>query len=284
MLWRAVALLGVMLPLSACQTLSKYYLASDAPEPVKAGSVDPRLDLTRKLGAQLSPVIRKMAAPYGRLHHATGFEQELRSILRPLDILIVRSRPALTRLAFPSHFTHAEVWLGTPEQMRALGAFLIPSVAKHRGEIMAGKSVLEAANDDVHLSGFDQISNTDEVVVLRPVGLTQVDARYKFSALFKQLGEPFDYNFDYSDTSRLTCMEVVKAAYPELGIPVRYTAGRYAVIPDDIVRRGLTPGSGLRFVAYFSGKGFDGYQVRGADAVAAMISQPAPKPKYRISY
>ena len=284
MRWPAIALIVLMMPLSACQTLSKYYLASDAPEPVKAGMVDPRLELTRKLGAQLSPVIRNMAAPFGRLHYAKGFEAELRSILQPLDILIVRSRPAVTRIAFPSHFTHAEVWLGTEAQMQALGAFSLPGVREYRAEIRAGKTVYEAANDDVHLSGFDQISNTDEVVVLRPSGMSAAKARRKYAALFNQIGMPFDYNFDYSDTSRLTCMEAVANAFPELRIPVRYTTGRYAIIPDDIVRRGLTPGSGLRVIAHFSGKGFDDHAVNDAGYVAGLISEPAPKPLYRASY
>ncbi|MCB1460063.1 MAG: hypothetical protein KDJ48_12510 [Nitratireductor sp.] len=282
--WPRIALILLLLPLSACQTLSKYYAAADAPEPVKAGLVDPRLELTRQLGAQWSPVIRKMAAPHGRLYHARGFEAELRSILQPLDILIVRSRPALTRLAFPSHFTHAQVWLGTEKEMQALGAFSLSGVRAYRSEISDGKSVFEAANDDVHISGFDQISNTDEVVVLRASGMNAAKARAKYAALFARIGAPFDYNFDYSDASRLTCMEVVKGVYPELDIPVRYTTGRYAIIPDDIVRRGLTPGSGLRAVAHYSGKGLDGHKVSDGAHVAGLISMPAPKPLHRASY
>jgi hypothetical protein len=138
--------------------------------------------------------------------------------------------------------------------------------------------VFEAAGDEVRLRGIDQILNTDEFVILRPAALGPARARAKYAALLSHLGTPFDYNFDYADTSRLTCMETVASAFPEFGIPVRYTSGRYAIIPDDIVRRALVPGSGLNFVAHILPQGISGYSVGGSATAAAMLSEARPKP------
>ncbi len=190
----------------------------------------------------------------------------------------MRSRPALTRAIFPSHFTHSIVWLGTPQQLRANGGLRI--AGKRGADILAGDTAYESAGDEVRLRGIGQILNTDEIVILRPASLGPARAQAKYRALLSKLGTPFDYNFDYADTSRLTCMEAVADAFPEFDIPVRYTAGRYAIIPDDIVRQALIPGSGLRLVEYISARGADGYTLGGADEAAPMLSEAKPKPQY----
>ncbi|MFZ1813785.1 MAG: YiiX/YebB-like N1pC/P60 family cysteine hydrolase [Rhizobiaceae bacterium] len=283
---RAVTIFALMLALSAsgCKSLSRYFAYEDAPDTIKAAQVDPRLQLTRQLGERWSPIIRNMAAKHGRLHYANGLEDHLRSILKPLDIIVVRSRPALTRIAFPSHFTHAEIWLGSEHELRSLGVYNAGYFTPMRADVAAGKTIFEAADDDVHLSPFRSMTNVDEILILRPQGLTLASMHAKYRGLAGLVGEPFDYNFDYGDTSRLTCMEVVKQTYSEASIPVRYTTGRYTVIPDDIARRGLVAGSSLRLVAYVKPEGFDGYRLASAVEAEAAITEPAAKPKYARRY
>lgn len=275
----AAAVLASALALSGCAGKA-YYLMADAPEAIKQGALDPRLAVTQRFGAAFSPVVRNIAAPYGRLRFAPGLEAHLVATLQPLDIVLVRSRPALTRVAFPSHFTHAAVWLGQPRQIAAHGGYSIASVRQRQGDLEAGRTVFESADDFVHLSGIEKILNTDEIAILRPARR----GAGKYAALFSDLDKPFDYNFDYSDKTRLTCMEAVAEAFPELGIPVRYTTGRYAIVPDDIVRRALTPGSGLAFVEYIRGQDANGFERLGRHAAAASLSAPKPRPKHASIY
>jgi hypothetical protein len=269
----ALATLALGLAASGCAGKA-YYRFADAPESIRQGRTDPRLAVTQRFGEALSPIVRNIAAPYGRLRFAPGLEEHLAATLMPLDIVLVRSRPALTRLAFPSHFTHSLVWLGTPRQIAAQGGDGVAAVRARMGDLQGGRTVFESAGDAVRLSGIDQVLNTDEIAILRPARR----GAGKYAALFSDLGKPFDYNFDFGDKSKLTCMEAVAEAFPEIGIPVRYTAGRYAIIPDDIVRRSLTPGSGLAFVEYIRGTESGGFSAAGRAAAAAALSQPAPKP------
>jgi hypothetical protein len=279
---RLAALAAAALVVAGCTGASSYFDASDAPDTVANGSVDPRLALTRAVGGPLAPIVRNMAAPYGGLRFANGLEDYLRETLRPFDIVMVRSRPALTRAIFPSYFTHSLVWLGTPEEMRANGGLQV--AGKHAKRIQAGKTVFEAAGDEVRLSEIGEILNTDEIAILRPQALGRKRSLGKYRGLLSKVGMPFDYNFDFLDKSRLTCMETVAEIFPEFGVPVRYTAGRYAVIPDDLVRRALAPGSGLTVVAHIQSNAGASYAIRSPSAVAQLLSQPQAKPRLATVY
>jgi len=279
---RQLALASVALVIAGCTGASSYFDASDAPDTVANGSVDPRLALTRAVGGPLAPFVRNMAAPYGLLHYAAGLEAHLRATLRPLDIILVRSRSALTRAFFPSYFTHSIVWLGTPEEMRANGGLRVAGV--HAASILAGNTVYESAGDAVRLRDISEVLNTDEILILRPQGLNQARARAKYLDLLNKIGTPFDYNFDHFDKLRLTCMEAIADAFPEFEIPVRYTTGRYAIIPDDIVHRALSPGSGLVLVEYLRSSGSNTFAIHDQKAAAAVLSEPRAKPQLTTIY
>jgi hypothetical protein len=275
-------LAAVALLLAGCSATGGYFAATDAPKSVADGNIDARLALTRAVGGPLSPIVRNMAAPYGQLRFADGLEAHLRRTLRPLDIVLVRSRPAATRNLIPSYFTHSLVWLGTPEEMRANGGLQV--AGKHAKAILAGKTVFEAAGDEVRLSEIGEILNTDEIVILRPQALGRKRSLGKYRGLLSKVGMPFDYNFDFLDKSRLTCMETVAEIFPEFGVPVRYTAGRYAVIPDDLVRRAIAPGSGLTAVEHIQPDPRTSYAIRSPSAVAKLLSQPQAKPRLATIY
>ena len=265
---------------SGCAGGSKFYDYSDAPGFVQEGGLDPRLAVTKVFGAPLSPLVRNMAVPSGRLRRASGLKQELLETLRPLDIVLVRSRPAVTRLAIPSHFTHATLWLGKPSEIEAAGLLDYPEVRDHRDDILAGKIVFEAAGSDVHLSGIRELTNTDEIVILRPKGLTRSRIRRKFRSLFGHLGMPFDYNFDYKDKSRLTCMETIAAVFPEFKLPVRYTVGRYAIIPDDLVRMALRRRAGVNVVRHIVSDDRKRHRIQSSEKLLTIIRSPSQRPNH----
>jgi len=270
--------------LAGCASGGKFYDYSDAPGYVQQGGIDPRLAVTKIFGRPLSPIVRNMALPSGRLRRAAGLKQELLDTLRPLDIVLVRSRPAITRLAIPSHFTHATLWLGKPSEIKAAGLLNIPSVRDHSADLMAGKTVFEAADSEVHLSRISELTNTDEIVILRPKGLTMSIIRKKFESLFGHLGTPFDYNFDYNDKSKLTCMETIAMVFPEMGLPVRYTIGRYAIIPDDIVRMALNGHAGVKIVQHVVSNGRKRHRIQGPETLSAKIKSPSKRPKHAIFF
>lgn len=230
------AMVLVAATLGGCATQKTYYAEADAPSYAKEGRVGPLLALTRTFGGALSPVVRNLAAPHGELIYREGLAEFVKSELKPLDIVLVRSRPALTRALITSHFTHAIIWLGTEQEMQRAGALTLPQVLGYRDQIAQGRTALEAAKDSVRLSPFTKVIDVDEIVILRMRNRSTAWQRAKYAALFRHLGTPFDYNFDYRDETRLTCAELVAEVFPELGIPIRFTRGRYAIVPDDIAR------------------------------------------------
>lgn len=266
---------AVTVVLTACGT--GYYALDDQRIAHLGETDDVRLALTKAFGAPLAPIVRNIRTPSGRLFYRDGLETHLRSKLKPLDIIVTRSRPAMTRLMIPSHFTHAMIWLGTEAEMKRLGAWDLPGIREHHDELRKGHTILESSKDSVHLSPFSEMINLDELVILRDTRRNPKRLQAKYSALFERLGATFDYSFDYSDTTRLTCAELVADVYPEYGIPVRYTTGRKSIIPDDLVRIGLDADSPLRFRGWIHGNGTRPFTPAGASEVRTVLTRPKPK-------
>ena len=269
-----VVFICASLALSGCLGLEAYYPATEAPDYIKAGKGDIRLTTTRVLGGPLSPIVRNIAVPRGKLASARGLEQYLLKTLHPLDVVIVRSRPALTRLAFPTHFTHVTIWLGKEGELKRAGVTRLAGVRPHLEDIEDGKTLLESANDDVHLSEIFEIMNTSEIAIVR-LAWARGDQRRRYSHMFEYLGQPFDYNFDLKDERRLTCIEVMAKVFPEVKLPVRYTTGRYTYIPDDLARMSTRPGNGVSFVAYITPDGKGGFDVHDGAKMLESLSMPS---------
>lgn len=248
-----------------------YYRAEDAPASFADGPTDFRLGFMQAFGPPLSPVVRNLRAPHGKLFRFPEVEAMLRAELKPLDIVLIRSRPALTRVFIPSHFTHAMIWLGGERDLKRNGAWSVAALQPYRADIAAGLTILESSKDSVRLSPFSEMIDVDEVLVLRmrPAG----PVSRKYAGLFARLGTPFDVAFDLSDASRLTCAELIAEIFPELRIPVRYAAGRLAIIPDDIARRALEGSSHLSFRRYIRAEA-GGFAVSARSDVLDRLSSP----------
>lgn len=273
---RMFAVAALALLLAGCATRKIYFTEEDAPAYAKAGETGPLLALTQAFGGALSPVVRNLAAPHGELIYRDGLAEFVMSELQPLDIVLIRSRPALTRALITSHFTHAIVWLGTEAEMKRAGVLSLPAVRPYREKIAGGLTALESAKSSVRLSPFEEIIDVDEIVILRVRDRGAAWRRSKYAALFDRLGEPFDYNFDVRDETRLTCAELIAEVFPEFGIPVRFTRGRYAIVPDDIARLAVEGSPHLRVLRYVWPDSPDSYATGGAGDVESVLTAPQP--------
>jgi hypothetical protein len=262
--------------LAGCAGPKVYFAENDAPAYAKAGQKSPLLALTQTFGGALSPVVRNLAAPHGELIYRKGLAEFVMSELKPLDIVLVRSRPALTRALITSHFTHAIVWLGTEAEMERAGVLSLREVQPYRQAIADGRTALESAKDSVRLSPFTKVIDVDEIVILRVRDRGAAWRRAKYAALFSHLGQPFDYNFDERDKTRLTCAELVAEVFPEFGIPVRFARGRYAIIPDDIARLAAEGSPWLSVRRYIWPDSPVSYATGVRSEVRAVLTAPQP--------
>ena len=273
-----IFILGLFLPfLASCTAINSYFEEGDAPQKLKEGRTGFRLALTRVLGRPLSQFVRITKAPYGKLSFAADLQEHLYRTLKPLDIVLVRSRPALTRFFIPSHFTHAVIWLGHPDQIIASGILNFPRVRKHRRVLLSGNVVFEAKGSKVQLSDSRALFNTNEIIILRPKLENILNYRKRVNHMFEYLGVEFDTNFDFNDESRLTCIEVIGKVFPQFELPIRYTTGRFALIPDDLARLALKDNPHIEFVEYIKSAPVKRFKKLPASDVHAVLTVPARK-------
>ncbi|PCJ90978.1 MAG: hypothetical protein COA52_09300 [Hyphomicrobiales bacterium] len=275
-----VLLLGF---LSSCTSLNNYYRSEDAPEHVKQGKTDFRLAITKALGPPLAPIVRNIKLPFGNLRFSVGLEEHLKETLQPLDFILVRAQPAITRFGITGHFTHVLVWLGTHAEMRYIGSLGLLNARAQRGDIRSDGTIYESAKDAVRLADLSVMINTDEILIMRTAPMSRSRKRQKYELMSAHLGTPFDNSFDFNDKTRLTCIEVVAEVFPEFAIPTRYSTGRFALVPDDLAQLAVSSSSQLRIVEHIVfARGADGaqsFKIQGAKQVRAVLSKPKEKRK-----
>lgn len=69
--------------------------------------------------------------------------------------------------------------------------------------------LMEATRVGVHYSPFMKVFDCDSVCVMRPVNLKTEDWEMIMEGLAKQLGKEYDNLFDLSDSTRVSCVEMV---------------------------------------------------------------------------
>jgi hypothetical protein len=68
---------------------------------------------------------------------------------------------------------------------------------------------MEATSVGVHYSTFDEIFHCDTVCLLSPKDISNEDWTKIIDALLKQKGRPYDDLFDLSDSTHVSCVELV---------------------------------------------------------------------------
>ncbi|SEU35307.1 YiiX/YebB-like N1pC/P60 family cysteine hydrolase [Stigmatella erecta] len=209
---------------------------------------------------------------------------------QPGDILVARQNWYLSNIGLPGFWPHAELYVGTPEQLsahfdgdadvrawlstlpgqpRTLGehlARLFPEKwAHYRGTDGHGDAlrIIESISEGVSFTGPEHGMRVDYLGVLRP----RLPLRQKAQAIvraFTYQGRPYDFDFDFFSDASLVCTELVYKAYAPsedmtgLRIGLVEVAGRRTLPANELVKLfdqeyGL-PGRQLDFVAFLDGR------------------------------
>ncbi len=191
-----------------------------------------------------------VADKYLRLGHQprlpADVATQMRSLLQPGDVLIVRKEYALTNYFLPGYWPHAALYLGTASQLALLGiADELPIQTRwHRLTQLARDNsgvVLEAMKDGVQLRTLESPFSSDSVVVLRPQ-LTGADISRALTRVLAHEGKHYDFDFDFRRSDRLVCTEVVYRAYDGIGglhFPLIRRAGRPTLAGGDLIRHAI---------------------------------------------
>jgi 1-acyl-sn-glycerol-3-phosphate acyltransferase len=218
-----------------------------------------------RASARVSTLIgdsRLRAPRQGQALIAPAQVTELRTKLQPGDILIERRNWYLSNAFLPGYWPHAALYVGTAEELRALGWHDDPRIAAklaafaekdHAGHAPA---VIEAMSEGVVFTTLEHSAGeADCVAVLRP----RVDAAARQEIVargFDHAGKPYDFDFDFFSADKLVCTEVVyRATAGYVDLPLSEILGRKTLPALEVVRYALSEkgGAQLEFIAFLDG-------------------------------
>ena len=192
----------------------------------------------------------------------------LKQKLKPGDILFERHEWYLSNMGLPGFWTHAAMYVGTPEERRfyfsdpetvawvkaqGVADGDLESLLKQRYPHAYTKAttpqadghaprILEAISEGVSFTSLEYSGASDSIGVLRP-RLAKPEKALAMVRGFHFSGRPYDFNFDFATDAALVCSEVVYKAYapsPEMkGVvfPLTEIMGRKVSTPNDMVRQ-----------------------------------------------
>lgn len=180
----------------------------------------------------------------------------MKNRLLPGDILLERREWALTNVGIPGFWTHAALYIGTPEN-RTQFFSTDPSVQKWLKERNANSvdqfiektvpmiyrtglqkdnsghtmSVIEAISPGVVFTSLEHSADCDSIAILRPRVSNLSRAKAVITA-FSHVGKPYDYDFNFNSDKALVCTELVYKSYDagnpnsRFQLPIIETMGR----------------------------------------------------------
>jgi hypothetical protein len=178
----------------------------------------------------------------------------LRPQLAPGDVLLCRAEGKLTAALLPGFWSHAAIYLGSRGELEALKVREQPHAAGCWEQIPENPGplgcVIEAVAPRVRICPLETSLYADHVVVLRP-NVSREEIAGALGEAFGHLGKPYDFEFDFSVTSRIVCTELVYRCYHRRGpiqFPLVKRLGRFTLSGDDAVHialEGLEKAGGL---------------------------------------
>lgn len=228
---------------------------------------------------------RLRAPRQGRALISPAQFEELRGKLRPGDILIERRNWYLSNAFLPGYWPHAALYVGTAEDLHALGVADDPRVAKKLPAFAAPDAlghrhaVIEAMSEGVVFTSAEHsVGEADGVAVLRP-RVDDAARREIIARAFDHAGKPYDFDFDFFSADKLVCTELVyRATAGHVDFPLVEILGRRTLPALEVVRHALGPAGReqLEFVALLDGDEAAGRAVWADEqTLADSLSRPA---------
>lgn len=188
--------------------------------------------------------------------------EELRTKLRPGDVILERRNWFLSNAFLPGYWPHSALYVGTADDLRSLGLDRDPRVARHLeafarpGHAGHRPVIIEAVSEGVVFTSLEHsIGEADSAAVLRP-RLDDDARREAIARAFSHAGKPYDFDFDFFSADKLVCTEVVhRSLSGYVDFPLVEILGTKTLPALEIVRYFTTDAgrAKLEFVAFLDG-------------------------------
>lgn len=240
--------------------------------------------------------------------------ESLRARMLPGDVMLQRREWYLSNVGLPGFWSHAAIYVGTPEERRAFFDVeevrrLVVSRGEPSGDLERllersfpaaraaqllppehgqAQRVIEAISEGVVFTTIEHSLAADSVVVLRP-RLPRSAIALALERAWGYAGRPYDFDFDFQTDSALVCTELVykafepSAAAPGLRLALEEIVGRTAIPANAIARQFDaqfgTPETQFDFIAFLDGQEKTGVAV---DASVEEFRKSWRRPKWHI--
>lgn len=201
----------------------------------------------------------------GKLYQRPDVIDTVSEQLQAGDILLEKTPFRLTDKFILGHWGHAAVWVGTEQELKALGIWEHELVKNYHDHIMDGHLIVEALRSGVEMSTLEKFSNVDDTVILRERKANDNERIEIILQALRQVGKSYDFNFDVETTDRIVCSELVYITHTGIEWPTENALGRVTISPDNIAKKALDDGP-LKIVLLYH----DGQLVQSDGAVEKM--------------
>jgi len=171
----------------------------------------------------------------GYLYKNHNISQELKSKLRPLDILLEKTPFALTDLFIPGFYGHVAIHLGTKKQLISNGMWDHHLIIPIRHKIEAGFTIIESLRPGVSLNTIEGFLNIDHISIFRVKSIENdyFNSIYqKYTTVLSQFNKEYDFNFDVTTLDKIVCSELIYHTFGDIKWPTRLRLGRHTIEPD----------------------------------------------------
>jgi len=145
-------------------------------------------------------------------------KEEIAPKLQPGDIFLERRNWYLSNAFLPGFWPHSALYVGTAEDLRALGIADHPEVKRHWADYVRlapdgePHTIIESVSEGVIFNSATESMHADHVVVLRP-RLSRDQIAQAVVRAFSHTGKPYDFEFDFFTSDKLVCTELLYRAY-----------------------------------------------------------------------
>jgi hypothetical protein len=165
---------------------------------------------------------------------------EMRTLLKPGDILIERQDFFLSRAFMPGYWAHAAIYVGDAREIEALGLANHEWVAPQWDNLnTSGCDILEAVPaGGVRMTNLDHcIGVADSAAILRP-RLSEPQVKEAVARAFRDVGKPYDFEFDFFSEDKIVCTELVYRAFAgSIDFELVDVLGRMTLPPTELARK-----------------------------------------------
>lgn len=205
-----------------------------------------------------------VATRKGKLYEDASVAANIRATIQPGDILLEKTPFRLTDQLIPGHWGHAAVYIGTDDELEALGiwdelanaqGFSQERIDAIRQDIKDGKVIDEALRDGVQLNTVEHFLNIDDLAILHDTNETIQQRKERIILTLRQLGKEYDFKFDIETSIKIVCSELIYATFILDHWDTEKTAGINTISPDNVAVKAVDENSTFTLpLLYHDGK------------------------------